>query len=561
MQDLNRLFKQAVSAHNARPEEAERCYLAILQRVPTHSDSWHNLAMLYKQQRKHESIIHLIENASAHVNVSSLVLVLAESLLEDDLWAEAAAMFGEYHQLAGLQLNTLSLQGKCYTELEQYDKAFDCYQQALSSFPDSPIPYARLASLCIELGEYAQSNQLIEQALSIQKDDPEFSMIKAMNYRYQDRWFEAEQLLEKALAKAPNEAGIWCDYGIVLQGQQKLHAAINAFEKALSLSPKHALAHWNRGLVLLQLGKFKEGWIEYEWRWRAGINGYLPELSIPRWKGENLNGKQVVITDEQGLGDCLQFVRYVAQLIHSGASVTVCMPAPMQSLVKMSWPIVNLINKPDLKLQGTSKFDYYCPVMDLPRWLDEDRPAPFSPYLTVDEVQLRKWTERFSAIVSMANLQIGLVWQGSRRKGYARSEWLDNRRSLKLQNFAELFEIEGVEWHSLQKGAASEIVHVFNKVQLHHLADEFDSFADTAAYILQLDVVVAVDTAVAHLAAALGKKVFLLNRLDTDWRWGEHPGETCWYSTITEFRQSKMGDWSLPLSMLKTAIQKEIKKF
>ncbi|WP_018150479.1 tetratricopeptide repeat protein [Leeia oryzae] len=548
---LQAWFSEAVACQSSAPERAVALYQEILKIAPDHLDSWGNLALVYQRQQDEQALRGLIGQAPKDA-CNRLTLVLAELLFMKEDWQGVIDCLWAYPSELPESLEALSLLGKSFCELEKYDLAFATYHKALSIYPASIIPYCRLAALCIELGQYQDACQFADQACQLDSVAAEPLMLRALAARYLDDWVSASRLLRQALALDPRSTELWCDYGIVLHGQQKLQQALVAFDNALALRPDHALSNWNRSLVLLEMGHYAEAWPAYTWRWRAAINGRMPELKSALWQGESLDGKRILVFEEQGLGDCLHFIRYVPMLLRQGATVYLDIPNPLHALCKQTWPNVQFADKFDVQTE------YHVPIMNLPLWLDRGaKPLCDIPYLQVPDTQVAKWSDLLAPYKGRQQVQIGLVWQGSRRQGFARSEWLDNRRSIPLSLFTPLAAVPNVTFHSLQKGIAPD-VDAARQLQLVDLTVNIEDFADTAAYLQQLDLLISVDTSVVHLAGALGVPVWLLNRYDSDWRWGHNRTDCDWYSSVYQFRQISFGDWGNVMNRVANALKQQM---
>ena len=332
--------------------------------------------------------------------------------------------------------------------------------------------------------------------------------------------------------KDPMDAEAYGNRGIAYAVVGQPGEALKDFNKAIALRPGFAEAHYNRALHLLQRGDFARGWQEFGWRWRAP--GVAPRhgFTQPRWKGEDLRGRTLLIHAEQGLGDTLQFIRFVPQVAARGGTVRVACP---RELVPLLGPALAGIQVLD---EGAAlpPFDLQCPLMDLPgalRTTGETLPTA-TPYLFAQEDAVASWRARFAGV----GLKVGLVWRGGFR--YA----LDAMRSLSLEALAPLAEVEGVRLVSLQKELLPAEAETPLLARSDAAGPDLTDFAATAAAVAALDLVISVDTAVAHLAGALGRPTWLLLPHPSDWRWGLEASSTVWYPSLRLFRQDEPGDWA-----------------
>ena len=309
------------------------------------------------------------------------------------------------------------------------------------------------------------------------------------------------------------------------------------FAVALGHAPDFAHAHWNLALALLAHGDYPEGWREYEWRLHLPeLGARAPALPAPRWQGEPLSGKTLLATTEQGLGDAIQFVRYASALASRGARVIVQAPGPLQRLLASVPGVAATFGTND----ALPACDFAIPLLSVPGELGvgaNDR-ACAVPYLRVDAAR-RADIATPIAQVAGSSRKIGLAWAGSPHHAN------DRRRSLPLSALAPLFALPGVSWFSLQKGeGVAQVALVPAAASALTLLDPHNEFDDTAALVDALDVIVTVDTSIAHLAGALGKRVLILLPFAPDWRWGTTGDTTPWYPTARLFRQRTTGDWA-----------------
>ncbi len=316
--------------------------------------------------------------------------------------------------------------------------------------------------------------------------------------------------------------------------------AMKSYRMAVETEPGLALAHWNLSLGLLSEGDFAQGWREYEWRWRWDK---FPDphrrLPVPEWRGQPLAGKTVVVYAEQGYGDTIQFAPLARRLAEQAGEVLFEVTTPQVRLFKEGFAggnleVVERTRNPDI-IATLKPYHYVVPLMSLPARLSlslGDLPL-CGPYIKPPTAARAQWAKRFAGA---KGCKIGLAWAG--RPTHAE----DRKRSLTLERLRALFLVQGISWYSLQVGPASAQI-AETKLPLVNLAPHFNDFADTAAAIIELDVVIAVDTAVAHLGAAMGKSVWILLPAVADWRWLQARADSPWYSSVRLFRQPRIGDW------------------
>ena len=375
----------------------------------------------------------------------------------------------------------------------------------------------------------------------------------------------AAQSYERAIAHDPSFAEAWSNLGNALRAQHKLEEALIAYERALAIRPEYADAHANKASTLHLIGRIEEskatyrraialdpmqanahsglslllllegnldlGWFEYEWRWRSSE---MPPRRIAGalWEGDRAPGKRLFIHSEQGLGDALQFVRYLPLLIARGASVVLLVPESLRNLIAGSMPAVTLWDE-----QGPMPtYDRHCALLSLPRLFRttlETIPAEV-PYLMVPEETAARWREHLG---DASGLKVGIVWAGNPK------HINDPARSIAIEALAPLFQVPNTRFYSLQVGPRAEDLKRLGNALVRPLAAELTDFSETAGAIANLDLVVTIDSSVAHLAGAMGKPFWVLTPAVPDWRWLHEREDNPWYPTARLFRQSTRLQW------------------
>jgi tetratricopeptide (TPR) repeat protein len=344
----------------------------------------------------------------------------------------------------------------------------------------------------------------------------------------------------------PTVAEVHNNLGIALAGRGKIDEAITAHRRSIALKPQLAKAHHNLGIALLTRGDFQEGWAEYEWRWKCeGVPRLLRNFSQPQWDGGPLEGRIILLHAEQGFGDAIKFIRYVPLVAQRGGRVIIVCFAELERLFQAmpgAWQIVG----PGHALPA---FDLHAPLLSLPRILEttlSNIPRAV-PYLQADADQATKWKHRLSVYPPCVN--VGLVWAGRP------TQRNDRNRSVQLARFAPLGQVAGIRFFSLQKGtAAAEAKAPPEGIELVDWTEDLKDFADTAALIANLDIVISVDTAVAHLAGAMGKPIWALLSSVPGWHWMLEREDSPWYPSMRLFRQPSLGDWDSVFKRLAEAL-------
>jgi tetratricopeptide (TPR) repeat protein len=342
---------------------------------------------------------------------------------------------------------------------------------------------------------------------------------------------EALAHFQAATELAPDAADGWLNLGYASERGSKLALARSHYDRALAIDPGLVQARFNRSLVLLAQGHYAEGWQDYEWRWQA--SGYpRPAFPKPEWDGRQLHGETVFLYTEQGFGDVIQFVRYAALVAERGGRAILRCQPELARLLKDA-PGVSATLAPD----RVPEFDFHCPLLSLPRVMRttlETIPAQI-PYIHPDPMRVAEWRSRVGD--GQPGARIGLVWSSQSLMPNAAL------KSATLQVLAPLGEVPGVRFYSLQMGAAGKQATQTRPFPLVDHTDKITDFSDTAALIANLDLVLSVDTAVAHLAGAMGKPVWTMLRNAPDWRWYPDERASRWYPGMRLYRQQLRGDW------------------
>jgi Flp pilus assembly protein TadD len=408
-------------------------------------------------------------------------------------------------------------------------------RQILAADASNPIAMHLMGIIALSGGRPDEALRWMQQSLAIL---PTAELYCSLGQVYASllRIEEGIQSLRTSIAMRPDYPEALHDLAVALLHAGNLDEAIAAHRKAISLRPDWALGHHDLALALLMKGEYREGFSEYEWRFRAPELGTLVQpFSQPRWDGSDLNGKTILLHAEQGFGDTLQFVRYVPIVQQRGGKIILqCQPELMTLLAEMnaSWTVLP-------RGAALPAFDVRCSLVSLPHVFGttlETVPASV-PYLHADPARVRRFRERFA---SVGNFEIGLAWS----TGKLLQDDPYRSRAVPLFSLLPLLQMEEVTCISLQKGdATKQMWDLPAQTNLIRAADEPVDFADTAARIRDLDLVIAVDTAVAHLAGAMGKPTWVMLPFASEWRWMRGREDSPWYPTVRIFRQTTPGDW------------------
>ncbi|MGB8840812.1 MAG: tetratricopeptide repeat protein [Aliidongia sp.] len=459
-----------------------------------------------------------------------------------------------YRQILALdprEPEALHLLGLVADQTQRHEEAIDYIAKAIRLKRDRPHYHNNLALALRALGRYREAEQACRTALRLKPDYPLARNNLGMILRSTGKLAEAELCYRDVLRQNPdfpevynNLGNLLCQRGQVVEGEHCFRAALH-----LPANPAlHREVRYNLAQALLLTGRLEEGWQYYEVR--AEVSGAVRrDLSAPLWNGQPTGERVLLLHAEQGLGDTLQFCRY-APIVARGSTLVLEVQQPLVRLLSNLPGIAAIIPRGE-KLP---RHDAQCSLLSVPRVLGtrlETIPGE-TPYLAADPVASAAWRAR---LAGLGGLKIGLVWAGGSRPELPWAVAVDGRRSITLKQMSPLAGVAGVSFVSLQKDRPSaQAADPPAGLVLHDFTAELDDFTDTAALIVALDLVISVDTAVAHLAGALGKPVWLLNRFDSCWRWLLDRDDSPWYPTLRQFRQKSAGDWAGVMAEVRTAL-------
>jgi tetratricopeptide (TPR) repeat protein len=460
----------------------------------------------------------------------------------------------EQHYLNYLKLKPDAVDGLkrlalLYLTLGRLDEAEDYCQRVLRHNPADAAMHNCLANVKQEQGDFDAAEAAYHASLEHGAQAAEVYANLGNLFHGRGDFEQSLDWYKKSLELAPRSAATLGSLGFLYFRYAHFDKARICFDQALEIEPDNHAVRWNRALLLLLHGEFKQGWQDYESRFHTLETVRhigRRHAKKPRWDGSEIQDKTLLVYAEQGLGDTLQFCRYLPLIkARVGRLLFECQP-PLQSLLQSLAGVDQL-----LPVGEAVEYDYQIPLLSLPGLLatDLDTIPNKVPYLAVENKQIVQWQQ----IIDTTDLKVGLVWAGN-------PEALsDKRRSISLQMLAPLAQVSGVTFYSLQKGpAAEQLQAVPAGMKIVDLAPQLNDFADTAAAIANLDLVITVDTAVAHLAGALGRPVWTLIYFPSDWRWLLEREDSPWYPTMRLFRQTEIEQWSPVIERLMAALHNEV---
>ncbi len=508
--------------------------------------------------------------------------------------------------------DTLNLLGLAAAQSGRPQAAADLFTRAIRSAPGNPTLHGHLGIVLRNLGRHDEALQCFDRALALKPDNAiahnnrggtladlkrhdeaiaSFERAIAANARYAEAWYnlgnsqaalrgievaitsyrkaialepdftdahnnlgvalaernaheDAIACYRRAIALQPHFAEAYNNLGAAFGDLRRYDEAIAAYERSIAIDPDYADAHWNLALHRLLLGDFARGWVGYEWRWRQDqVARFKRDYPQPLWRGnEPVAGKTMLLYAEQGLGDMLQFCRYASRVAALGATVLLEAPPALQSVLSGLDGVAQVIP------QGTAlpAFDIHCPITSLPLAFHTTAgtiPRDV-PYLKAAATRVALWEQKLG---KKTKPRVGLAWSGNVLP--------DPNRSMTLAEALAL-SMDGVEIISLQKEVrAADAALLASRPDIRHFGDTLQDFADTAALIESVDMVISIDTSVAHLAGAMGKPLWVLLPYSADWRWMVDRDDCLWYPSARLFRQTAIGDWAGVLQRVRAALQ------
>ena len=495
--------------------EAQRLFAAAVKANPRIAAAWSNLGQAQHALKRLAEALQSLDQARAlapddidilyqHANVLLSLDRTREALAELDIVLARKPQHFEARLNSGLAQARLGIP----------ERALADFDAALALSPHHSVAHYNRGVALIKLGRYA----------------------------------EAVAANERAIAAAPQHVGAWLNRGMALMQLRRVEEAFASYGEVLALRKDHAEAHFNSALALLTRGDYARGFAEYEWRWRrAGMPPHKGR-GRPLWLGEYpIRGKTIFLHGEQGLGDTIQFARYVPLLAAQGAKVVLEVQPELKGLCAQLEGAAAVIARGE----APPAFDVHCPLGSSPLAFKTELatvPAPIS-YLAAGQVYLQKWAARFE---DLPRPRIAIAWAGNP------AHENDRNRSIAFASFAPLFSasaVVGPSFISIQRELRNgDTVQLAAQARVEHIGDELADFSDTAAVLALCDLVISVDTAPAHLAGALGRPVWVLVPFAPDWRWTLDGETTPWYPTARLFRQSSPGDWDAVIARVAAAL-------
>jgi tetratricopeptide (TPR) repeat protein len=486
----------------------------------------------------------------AHYNLGTL-------LLEAGRFERALAAFHTTIRLNPDHAEAHANLGKTLQQLNRLGEALSAFETTIRIRPDYAEAHSNRGTVLKDLGRLGEALEACGSAIRLKPACAEAHSNLGTVMLELGRLDDATAAHKTAIRLRPDFAEAHYNLGNTLKAQGHLEDSIDAFDHAVRARPNFAEAHVNLGMQRLLAGDFPGGWADYEWRLRgASPHLHARTFSQPQWRGEDLAGQRIMLHAEQGLGDTIQFCRYVSLVAARGGCVILEAPKALLRLLSGLQGVTQMIAAGD----PLPPFDVQSSLMSLPLAFETtiDTIPGQRPYLIASPEKTAYWQARLGP---KSKRRVGLVWNGGLRLDQPELHALNERRNIPLQVIGQLNH-PAIDFFSLQKGAPAESQLIALKDAIWtggnftNPAPDIDDFEDTAGLIENLDLVISVDTSTAHLAAAMGKPVWLLNRFDSCWRWMEHRADSPWYPTLRLFRQAGPGDWQGVIKRVAAALDR-----
>lgn len=539
-------LQQALAAYQAGDlTQTERLGQSILRQYPEHPDALHLLGLAAARAGRAQDAAALFARAvRASPGNPALYSQLGTALREAGRHDEAIGNFDRAIALQPGYAVAHNNRGGTLADLKRHEEAIASFERAVAAHPGYAEAWYNLGNSQADLRRLDAAIASFRRAIALAPDFVDAHNNLGVALAECNAHEDAIACYRQAIALEPQFADAYNNLGVALADLQRYDEAIAAYEQSIAVDPQYADAQWNLAICRLLLGDFARGWAGYEWRWQQEqVARFKRDYPRPLWRGnEALAGKTVLLYAEQGLGDMLQFCRYASRVAALGAQVVLEAPPALQSVLSGLSGVAQVV------AQGTAlpPFDLHCPVTSLPLAFHTtaDTIPREVPYLAADPRRAAQWQARLGA---KTKPRVGIAWSGNLLP--------DPNRSMALADALALA-CEGIELISLQKEVrAADAALLASSDTLRHYGDSLHDFADTAALIEAMDLVISIDTSVAHLAGAMGKPLWVMLPYNPDWRWMVDREDCLWYPTARLFRQTAVARWSDVVQRVRVALR------
>jgi tetratricopeptide (TPR) repeat protein len=547
---LQAKFMQGVMMHQqGKLADAESIYREVLQRQPNYFDALHLLGVIALQTQHTELGVELIRKAiGLNANVAAAHSDLGVALTELKLPAEALASCNKAIALKPDFAEGYNNRGNALMDLKRPAEALASFDTAIALKPDYAKALNNRGNALLALKCPTEALASYDRAIALKPDIAEAHNNRGNALTELKRPVQALASYDRAIAQKPDYAEAYYNRGNTLMELNRPAEAVESYDRAIAQKSDYAEAYWNQSLCFLLMGNFEQGLRQYEWRKKLNEPIAVRSYPQPLWLGEeNITGKTLFIHWEQGLGDTIQFCRYAKLVETRGAKVIISVQEPLHGLLKQISPTIQIMKSNE----EPTDFDYHCPLLSLPLALGttlETIPAE-QQYIKSDEELRAAWSAR---LPPKTKPRIGVVWSGAAgRKN-------DYNRSMELQEFLPIFSPDA-DWTCLQKEIREKDFPALQQLgRIAFLGDDLLDFNDTAALIDLMDLVITIDTSVAHLAGAMGKAVWILLPYNPDWRWLLDRDDSPLYPSARLYRQQQIGRWAGVIDEVKNQLRSVI---
>ena len=567
--DIARELQRALQLHQAGElADAADIYKEIIKAHPDNADAWNLLSTVFLAAGNLELAVSLAQQATVlapdffvpYVNLGNALQASGQLDEAVSAFQKAITLNSENHEVFNNLASVLNALGRhedaleactkaitlssdfpeahnnmgnALAALDNLDEAVNSYRKALELRSEYSDAHYNLGAALFASGEFDEALEEFSTAVVLDPKTPEKHYNLGNIYQAMGRLAEAETCYTNAIHLQPDYLDAINNLGSAVQALGRLEDAETCFRRGLTIDPESADVHWNLSLALLQKGEYEEGWREYEWRWKnPTFTTPRRDFEQPQWDGKDLDGKTILIHAEQGIGDTLEFVRYAPLVADRGGRVVLECRSPLRRLLETVAGVDTVVERgatlPD--------FDCHLPMMSLPHIFGTtlDSIPDQVPYVSVPE-----GVTADSRLTEDKALKVGFVWAGSPTRQ------ADALRSCELSSFQDLFDVPGITFYSLQVGERAEELNNLDADQkVVDLGSAFTDFADTAAAVDALDLVLSVDTAATHLAGAMAKPIWVVLPFAAGYLWMQDREDSPWYPSLRLFRQPEWGDWA-----------------
>ena len=541
------IFQESIQFHQSGDlNKAQKGFEYLISKYPESADLCNSLGTLNLQLGNDKKGCLLLEKSlQINPNQPMVSFNLGNSYLNQKNLTKALEFYTTTITKAPEYLEAYIKKGELLTDLKIHNEAIDCLKDAIELAPGNFKILNAIGVNLLEIGEAKNALKYFTQCIKIDKDNAILYNNAGLASYKMNRFDDSINYFNQCIKNAPMIGYFYSNRGLSFQAIKKLNLAMEDFNKCISLDPKYPESYWNKSLLHLFQGNYKDGWELYEYRWQSFAKEWVRDYPTKLWLGnESIENKVIFIYPEQGHGDFIHCFRYIALLKDL---------YPKKIILEVTEPFYNIITSQDLEIEVIGpnaqppEFDFYSPIMSLPLgFKTEISNIPNKcPYLQTNLNKNKIWEEKF---IDSNHMRIGLSWSGN---PFHKN---NHNRSMSLDDFSELLSLP-FEFYSLQKEIPDEDLEILNNSKIIDHQNLLHDFSDTASLIKMLDVVISVDSVIAHLAGALGKKTFLLLPEKSSFLWMHERKDSPWYPSVKIFRQSTLGDWKKPMEELICELQ------